>query len=93
MSSYMSIAAITNHSETLRKIEFPCCHDIGSGTIQAILVTCKALEILQVQNEVSGANSNLAPGCLCDRVGVHQDFVFRDCDDFYFGRKEPGVPD
>jgi hypothetical protein len=55
--NWISIAAISRHSETLRKIEFPGCRKVGSAILQTILVTCRALEILRAQDEDSWKNS------------------------------------
>ncbi|KAG0287168.1 hypothetical protein BGZ96_008886 [Linnemannia gamsii] len=51
--SKLAVAAITRHSETLRRIEFRDCEELKSSTVQVILMTCRALEVLRTQGEFS----------------------------------------
>jgi hypothetical protein len=45
------IAAISRHSETLRVIDFPDCGFLESATLQVILMSCRALQVLRIQND------------------------------------------
>lgn len=50
-------AAITRHSDTLRKIYFGRCKGIKSVALQNILLSCRALESLRAQDHHSRNNS------------------------------------
>lgn len=43
-----TLDAIQRHSETLREIRFPWTHSFKSSTIQGILTSCQALELLEI---------------------------------------------
>ncbi|KAG0291772.1 hypothetical protein BGZ96_004851 [Linnemannia gamsii] len=47
-SHTLATAAFMRHSEALCRVEFPSCRAIKSSTLHAILVSCRALEILNV---------------------------------------------
>ncbi|KAF8932359.1 hypothetical protein BGZ47_011424 [Haplosporangium gracile] len=49
--------AISRHSETLRMINFPACQYLQSTALQTILLSCRALKILQLQDKRSRANN------------------------------------
>ncbi|KAK5797202.1 hypothetical protein F5H01DRAFT_358818 [Linnemannia elongata] len=55
-ASAVSIAAITRHSSTLREIQLSDCEKLQSTTLQVILVSCQALEVLRTGGEFSKLN-------------------------------------
>lgn len=55
-ASAVSIAAIGRHSSTLREIQLSDCEELQSTTLQAILVSCQALEVLRTEDEFSRLN-------------------------------------
>ncbi|KAF9133210.1 hypothetical protein BGW39_010321 [Mortierella sp. 14UC] len=71
-SSNLSAAVFARHSDTLRQIEFFNCRRIFSNTIQVILVTCRALEILKVQKS---SIENSRRNCLMLEAAVLKEWV------------------
>lgn len=61
---YSMAAAISRHSETLRKIDFPECEFLEGATLRIILTSCRGLEILKAQ---SGHRDSI---CLQEVVGA-----------------------
>ncbi|KAF8929369.1 hypothetical protein BGZ47_001093 [Haplosporangium gracile] len=65
------IAAISRHSTSLRRIELTHCTRVGSTVIQAVLTTCRTLEVFRVhgrQSQVTTVSISLAHA-------VEQDWV------------------
>ncbi|KAF9902022.1 hypothetical protein EC991_005405 [Linnemannia zychae] len=58
-SSALSFAAFSRHSQTLQKIDFPQHQLIKSTTLQAIHISCQALEVLKAHDIYSDDNSLL----------------------------------
>ncbi|KAF9147418.1 hypothetical protein BG015_010955 [Linnemannia schmuckeri] len=61
-------AAFMRHSDTLHQVQFSDCHQLKSCTLQAILVSCRALEIFKVSKAVKHARSSQLSLSLEDAV-------------------------
>lgn len=56
----LSSTAFLRHSDTLRQIQFSECHKLKSSTLQAVLISCRALESFKVSKATTRTRSSLS---------------------------------